>query len=289
MKIQIRKARQDDLKAIVDLAARLNSLPESRCLHMDSTRQGIESEISDLDYSFEDTFIVATCDDRIVGTLGADCDEDGACVWLLGPFAEGDECVAEALLQYVHSNLPSWVWKVRQYLDERNVRGINLHKKLGYKCGTFNQQYGATKGEALWQVNEYATEVTEESSEALKALHKKFFPQTWLKADELIGRCGSEAQAFVTCGDGEVTGYIFVSKHSGLSEGTLEYVAVQADRRGMGLGRVLLCTGLRWLFEVKSVERVQLVVETEKKVAQKLYESCGLRLLTTGVAMSRER
>ena len=289
----IERAKRSDFETIIELVVSLNSEPRTCCLHVGKTAEEVRAEFQELSRDFEEVFWVLRKGHEIVGVLGLDLDEEGQCVWLLGPFAK-TEVDNEKLLLAGQRNLPPWVKKLRQYLDSRSLELIALHKRHWFRQSSLNYQYAVT---APIHSQAHDSEEPDYSTEPLKNrhveefryLHENSFPKTWLSVDTMLERNGRDLAIFVTKDEKHLSGYVCATVHPTNVEGTIEYVAVEKNMRGRGFGKKLMERALFWLFQEREVRRVQLVVEAQKESAHRLYERCGFHLETVGLALELNR
>jgi ribosomal-protein-alanine N-acetyltransferase len=104
-------------------------------------------------------------------------------------------------------------------------------------------------------------------------IEKRSFPQPWPYAafERFLGE-----PAFLVADDGGVVGYVVADTmpNHGTSMGHVKDLAVDPDRRGEGIGRLLLGEALGRLF-VEGAGRVKLEVRADNEAAQSLYRDFG--------------
>jgi hypothetical protein len=76
--IFIRPAHREDFENISRLIAAQNKNPETHCIQSDTGEeyQGIQRELTQLDSSSAICFVAAFQDDRLIGALGSELDEE---------------------------------------------------------------------------------------------------------------------------------------------------------------------------------------------------------------------
>jgi ribosomal protein S18 acetylase RimI-like enzyme len=120
-------------------------------------------------------------------------------------------------------------------------------------------------------------------------LHQAIFPQTYATGQRILDQLDDNHQVFVYTRQDEVLGYLYAVLEDSSGDGSIEFVGVRVEARGLGIGRQLLQTALQWLFEIKHVPQATLVVNDNLTNARALYESVGFRLKYTGVHARQER
>ncbi len=86
----------------------------------------------------------------------------------------------------------------------------------------------------------------------------RFIPELWFLLEE----------------ENELIGCVLCFEYPGL--GWVRQLAVRADRRGAGLGRMLLQHTFR-AFKARGFSKVGLAVESENETARELYQNAGMR------------
>ena len=104
----------------------------------------------------------------------------------------------------------------------------------------------------------------------------------------MIEQIDENNQVFVHLDKDQVLGYVYASASEDSQEGEIEFLCVREVARGRGIGRLLLKTALKWLFEEHSASLVTLTVNQENVNARALYESVGFKLSHTGIGVERK-
>ena len=281
----IRPPRPDELDRLVDFSLPLQARPETRCLHMDWTAAGIRADVQDLDVPFESAFRFALAGDKLVGLLGADLDLGSGRGWLHGPFARDTdwEAIVGQLFAELWQRLPAEIGRVSNYLELAFVRGLDFHARFGFVQKGVSHIYRAARRATapVAGVGPFAPADTE----ALCRLHAQAFPQTWISGPEMIAAIDPDHPLLIARHEGQAAGYIRLNRHVSLSEGSVDFVAVEPGCRGQGIGRRLLEAGLDWIFATRGLETALLNVSDSNANARQLYESAGFTLFQSGAAL----
>lgn len=95
---------------------------------------------------------------------------------------------------------------------------------------------------------------------------------------EESGTDGEESAYVATEDDGEAVGFFCYSVNVENNTGFFRFVIVDAGRRGLGYGKKMMQTALRYAFEITDVEAVRLNVFAENSRAISCYEQCGFQV-----------
>lgn len=281
----IRQPHSHELQRLVDFIAASQAQPETRCLHVDWTPEGILADVQDLNQPFTEAFRLACEGDTLVGVLGCDLDLNSGRGWLHGPFAREDDwerIVSELFSDRLH-RLPAEIGRLSNYLELSFARGLDFHARLGFVRKGISHIYRAERQSVSRPPEVTVFEAGD--ADGLLQLHERAFPQTWISGADMIAKLDKSHPVLVARREGQLAGYIRLSQHVSLPEGTVDFVAVNPDFRGAGLGRALLLAGLDWIFNQRGLETAFLNVSDDNANARKLYESAGFNLFQSGVAL----
>lgn len=278
-------ARRDE---IVEFMARANGDPGQQCLYLDTSAEGIMAQVEDLDQPFEEIFHVLEYEGHLVAVAGMEAEVEVDRAWLLGPFATDTawDARAEAVLRAACRSVPRHIPRLSAFVNRENGRALALLERFGFVRGQINHVYHALASRFRLEGASSAVAYEADHRGGLDRLHDRSFPGTWMSTAEMVGchEAGTGA-LFVTLDGERLTGYVFVKEDLPELEGSVEFLAVGKEDRGRGLGRALLVAGLDWLFRGKGLELSHLCVSGENLRAHELYESVGLVLEHTGIAL----
>jgi ribosomal protein S18 acetylase RimI-like enzyme len=281
----LRHPYPDECPAIVRFIFECQASPASRCLHLDWTEAGIDRDVQDLNQPFEEAFRLVCAGETVIGVLGCDLDIEAGRGWLHGPFAldqDWDEVVG-LLFAELWNRLPTQITRVSNYLECAFARGLAFHERFGFVPKGLSHIYKAEYRSAtpVAAVRPFLPS----DAEALCALHARAFPQSWLSGPQMIAKLADDNAVLIAWHEGHRAGYIRLSRHVSLSEGSVDFVAVEPGWRGKGLGRQLLLAGLHWIFVQQHLRTALLNVSDSNTNARQLYESAGFELFQSGVAL----
>jgi ribosomal protein S18 acetylase RimI-like enzyme len=287
--IQIRHALREDFPRIAGLIAAQNRTPETQCIH---SGEGYESILRVMSNGAEDSeicFAIALQDGNLVGAFGSEFDETLGRGWLWGPFAltEDWEEVASALLDRLLEILPPSIRRLDSFLHVTNERGRDFYLSRGFEQLKLHHVHVATRPEEPYLVGRACGLLKPSQTESFGALHDTLFPNTYETGESISAKLDDDHMVFVHAEGDNVLGYIYAAVEDGSGEGYIEFLGVQAGARRRGLGRRLLLTALKWLFEVKDVSEVGLTVSDEDTDARALYEGVGFGLRHTGLNLRK--
>lgn len=281
----LRPPRSDEQELVVDFIFGLQARPESRCLHLDSSREGIRHDLQDLSQAFTEAFRLVFADTELVGLLGCDLDLAAGRGWLHGPFARARdwEQIVGLLFADLWKHLPSEIHRVSNYLELAFTRGLTFHQQSGFVPKGLSHIYRARRQAITAPAGIQPFKPSD--AESLCQLHALAFHQSWLSGPEMIARIDSRQAVLIAWEQGQRVGYIRLSRHISLREGQIDFVAVEPGWRGKGIGRRLLQAGLHWIFSLQDLESAYLNVSDSNTNARQLYESAGFSLFQSGLAL----
>jgi ribosomal protein S18 acetylase RimI-like enzyme len=292
--ISIRQANREDFDSISRLIADQNKSPQTHCIQSDTGEddQAILREMTHLDSSSASCFVVACQDDRLIGVLGCELDEELGRSWARGPFVVPDmdewNTIAAALLQELLAALPPAIHWMDSFLNIANERGNAFYLKSGFRQLRLVHVYlAATAGKPVVLPSRCETLKPRQAPEFI-ILHQTLFPQTYATGQRILDKLDDTHQVFVYTQGEELLGYLYAALEEGSGDGVVEFVGVRAEARGQGIGQQLLQTALQWFFEIKEVSQATLVVNDNLTNARSLYERVGFRLKHTGVHARKE-
>jgi ribosomal protein S18 acetylase RimI-like enzyme len=228
----------------------------------------------------------------------ADClDRDLARGWLWGPFVLTEDWdqvwdqvwdqIAASLPAKLLELLPAPIHRLDFFVNIANQRAYRFYLEHGFQKPEVSYVYVAPRPEKPLPLSEPCSHLQAEQSLRFCTLHDTIFPKTYYTGQDILDQLDDDHQVFI-CGAGEdVLGYVYVIVDES-GEGYIDFLGVRDDVRGRGLGKRLLLTALRWLFEYKSVLDVGLTVAQNLSNARSLYESVGFHIKHTGVSARKD-
>lgn len=287
--VEIRNAQPADFVRIARLIAQQNAAPESQCLISGDSYDGILQTMCQSDEASEICFAIALRDGQLLGALGCEFDQELARGWLWGPFVLVEQWhdVSAALLTRLMDILPAAIHRLDFFVNVTNERASRFYLEHGFQKCALHHIYVAVRPDQPLLLSEPGRPLPEEQVACFRALHETLFPQTYYTGQDILDQRDDEHQLFV-CGAGEdVLGYVYATIDEN-GEGYIDFVGVRDDARGRGLGKHLLLTALKWLFEAKSVQEVSLTVAGALTNARSLYESVGFGIKYTGLSARKD-
>lgn len=292
--ISIKQAHREDFDSISRLIADQNKNPQTHCIQSDTGEdyQAILREMTHLDLSSAICFVVAFQDDRLIGVLGCELDEELGRGWVRGPFivTEPDawDTLASVLLQELLAVLPPTIHWLDSFLNIANEHGNAFYLNHGFRQLRLVHVYVAAPPEKPLVLPSPCEILKPQQAQEFITLHQTIFPHTYATGQRILDKLGDSHQVFVYTQREELLGYLYAALEEGSGDGLVEFVGVRATARGQGIGQQLLQTALQWFFEVKQVSQATLVVNDNLTNARSLYERVGFRLKYTGIHARKE-
>jgi ribosomal protein S18 acetylase RimI-like enzyme len=283
--IQTRRALREDFPGIADLIADQNRTAETQCTHSGEGRDSILQVMYKWEEASEICFAIALRDGSLEGAFGCEFDESLGRGWLWGPFALTEDWaeVASALLDRLLEILPPAIGRLDGFLHVANERGCDFYLSRGFEQLKRHHVYVAARPEEPLRAGKACYMLEPGQKESFCELHDILFPDTYETGESIVAKLDYDHTVFVHAEGDDVVGYIYAVIEDGTGEGYVEFLGVGADARGRGVGKGLLLTALKWLFEEKGVSEVGLTVSDEDTTARALYKGTGFGLKHTGV------
>ena len=263
----IRQAVPSDLPAMAELAAGHQADPARHCLYLSVDADAIAEEVAELD-DWASFTAVAEVDGSVVGWLFGEPDPDMGRVWWWGPFAPLDSWaeVADQLYHFARDLLGDTYAEEEAAADARS----DLIAAWAARHG-----FAADPGSVLLRreptpatVDPRVRPMTPADHDVVKALHDIAFPGTHTPPAMLVA---SEHPRLVIEEAGRVVGYVAYEMQPDGS-GYIDYLAVDEQLRGRGLGRGLVSTATADLVD-RGVTYAHLTVREANASARALYSS----------------
>ena len=104
-----------------------------------------------------------------------------------------------------------------------------------------------------------------------------------------IGLRNGDCPYIATEDDGTVCGFFCYSLNPETNTGMLKFVMVDPEKRGRGLGKIMLRLAVQFAFEITKADAVKLAVFLENERALKCYEGVGFTEIKTDAGAFRFR
>ncbi|WP_019152617.1 GNAT family N-acetyltransferase [Robertmurraya massiliosenegalensis] len=245
----------------------------------DEIKHALLTDFSDL--SLEYSLIGAFLHDQLVGAIGLDIDKESIEAEVWGPFISNPEWdeMADLLWETLIRELPVALKTVYGFYNVKNTNGIKFIEKLGaIKSGEHSvlqiseHNIISRKGSTV-NIREYE----EKDFIPFQCLHHEAFPNTYLSADEMSNKHGSEQKLLIAENHQQFCGYVFCEANPSFSEGNIEFIAVSPSFRKQGIGNALMKKALDFLFSFKEIEVISLTVNVENQAALNVYLRSGFK------------
>ena len=259
----------DELEAISALVAAEQVRPD-RCIPYFSDGAGaIAQEIQGDTPWVGRTWVLRTS--GIVGALVAETDDELDRVWWTGPFvAAGDwQRGADLLYEAARTAVPHYQEELAG--DHRHRYLAEFARRNGFHAEEASAALLCTTAPPPPDVP--CRPVLQRERPHVAAMHDRVFPGTHSPGTRLVGRDDPDLMCLVTHVGGSIAGYIAVEVQPDGS-GYIDFVGVGADYRRRGLGRALVASATRALFE-RGVRYVHLTVRAGNAAARRLYTDLG--------------
>jgi len=287
-----RVAQPNDYQELSKWIVEISQKPEQHCLHSwsgDSAEALCKQLLIYLKES-ELCYILAFREDKLVGAMGSEYDQELGRGWLHGPhvITENWDTIALELFKRVLKEMPPLITTLDAYLNVENVRGRRFYSQQGFTAReNFSYDYGLMPKDRVISGERRCGLVEKQQEASFLSLFHAIFPTAYYSGERILKMIGSSHQVFIAAEGKEVLGFAVVSIDESGATSEIQFLGVREESRGQGHGKRLLLSAIDWLLESAEVSRVCLNVGEEKAHARSLYESVGFKLQSTGVGLKK--
>lgn len=278
--VQIRKMNKADIKTVSNFISDLNNIEESHIGYCGKEKREIAYSLTEdlSDIKYNESFVVAVEDDRLIGVLGFDADLDDHCAEIWGPFIKENKWdIVLSMWNEMIKLLPIEINSISMFPNKKNLGVLKLADTLNFKevseqtILTFHQ-------DCLSELKEVPIiELSQEYYLDMKQLHEQAFPNTYYDGQQIIERLNQNRKVFMIKDNENLIGYIYVEAEPEFGEASIEFFAVNEFKRGKGIGRQLLSVALKWIFTFETIDSVTLCVNSKNTNAIRLYKQVGFK------------
>ncbi|WP_167578609.1 GNAT family N-acetyltransferase [Jeotgalibacillus proteolyticus] len=268
------------MRELGSFITQVNSKPEGHIGYCGVEAMEVENTLQEdfSDLKLEDSFIVWKEGGRIIAALGVDWDSEERTGELWGPFNLSSEekwqlhaDILWRLLQHKVNQEGTWYG----FYNELNHQAKNWFSVLGGQKKSseviLHAKPGKVSSRSIGKTEEYSDRYQDE----FKRMHQAVFPNTYYSADEILSRKNSKNRLFVSAENNHLLGYVYVEGNPDFKEGSIEFIAVDEQARGKGVGAALLERASAYLFECVDAQEISICVSADNEAAIHLYKKVG--------------
>jgi ribosomal protein S18 acetylase RimI-like enzyme len=279
MNVTIGPMDTEHLPAVAGAVARWQSDPRTHVCYLSMDADAIASELTELEPAGLDAGLVALRDGQVVGCLSAEWDTDPPRVWWYGPFVdpadpEADDIV-DVLYERMRFSLPRSVVEEELAVDDRHVTVAAFAARHGFErvddaSAVFVLQTATASVDRGVGVD--VMEIEDADRSAVAALHDRLFPGTHSTGGRIAS--GEHHQVLLVAHSADrPVGYLAGEVQTD-GEGYIDYLGVEPDHRGQGIGKALVLAAVGALRGL-GCHRISLTVRESNHAARRLYRSLG--------------
>jgi ribosomal protein S18 acetylase RimI-like enzyme len=235
--------------------------------YVDTVFDDIDATLADL-YEGAVFALARDEDGALTGVLGAEWDTAIGRTWLYGPW--GDH--ADALYAAVVPHVPAQASEHELYCAEANMSVVQFAERHGFGPGSASVVYEFARDRLPLVAEEPMMELAPRYREQFAALHTRTFPHASATAKALAVR--QPAPLVDVTGD-RLRGYVVLRLTPESGTGELDFLAVDEEFQGQGIGARLGRAALRQAFADPRMQTVVLSTNADNSAGQRLYERIG--------------
>ena len=290
--IRFRVAQRNDYREIAEWLVGVSQLPEHHCLHTwwGQSAEGLEQELVSYWDDSELCYVIALRDDRLVGAMGSEYDEDLKRAWLHGPHVSAAEwgSTARELYARLLAELPAGIEQLDAYLNLENKRGCTFYAEQGFEQRRhLSYEFWLTPDRRVTSGVKGCVPLGEEHEASFKQLYAALFPGAYYSAERITHMIGKSHHVLVLADGKAVLGFAVISVDERRSTGEIQFLGVREESRRKGYGERLLTSAVDWLLDRAGVSGISLNVSEDLVHARRLYEGAGFKLRFTGIGFRR--
>lgn len=281
----------DRYDEVVAFVSRLNDNPADHIGYLEQGEQQLVHDLAELSAPMRVTFQLAVDEGELVGVMGYDADPTLGKVWLLGPFVDHPDWyeVADALYTAVLESLPEGLDQLELFgnTENRNLEQFAQAHEFRPLVAAHLLKLGrpAVRPSTQTEVRDFEAEMAAD----VTTLHETVFPNTYYSVEQLIEMRDETHQLLVYLRQDQVVGYAFLQFAPEVGRAYLDFIGVTPEARGSGVGRKLLDAVIDRAFAPEDIDRLELTVNADNKVALHLYQSAGFAIVETMRGYRRSR
>jgi ribosomal protein S18 acetylase RimI-like enzyme len=276
--MEIRALEATELTTVASVVAAQQDDPTRHIGYLGTSATGIEEQLTELEPAGLGGAVVAVEGAEVVGMLAAEWDDDPPRVWWHGPVvAAGHDWQATALKLDAAARrlLPATVVEEEYAPDSRHDELPTFAAALGFRAQEGSVVLSRTLPASI--PDHHPADVllrpfAARDRAAVAALHDRLFPATHTTGTRIDE--GRDRSVLVATVGERLVGYVAAERQEG-GEGYVDFLGVEADQRGRGLGRVLVATACARLHEQFGCVQVHLTVRASNAAARAVYAACG--------------
>ncbi len=274
MTVRLTNAEPSDLASIAALAASGQHRPDRHIAYFGDDAEAIASEIAEV-ADWPDATTVAREGSELVGWLLAETEEELHRVWWWGPVAPAGERwapVADSLYEVTRARLDPAFVEEELAADDRHVELARFAERHGFLAEEASVLLRITlDGIDDVTSDDGCVPLSDLDHDDVARLHDRLFPGTHTTGRQLVAQ--DDHVRLVAHDAARAVGYVSVEVQAG-GNGYIDFLGVDEQHRGRGLGRALVAGALAALAG-RGIATADLTVRESNAAARGLYGSLG--------------
>jgi RimJ/RimL family protein N-acetyltransferase len=224
-------------------------------------------------------FRLAYEEDELVGVFGVDADPEINRAWLFGPLVEHEDwhTIADRLYADVLPLIPVDIRDYDLFCDIQNTRIQAFAARHGFPLNSENAVLTLKPENYTPAANGRSNIIPyrKELFDQFEQLHKTLFPNAYFTARQMVEKIDGNHRLFLAVDTDRLLGYHFCKIEPPSDSGYVDFIGMDPDARGRGIGADLLAAGLDWMLAAPSTMKINLTVNADNTAARALYGKFG--------------
>ena len=283
-----KKATINDLSLIAEHIVKLAQNPEQHCIHS-WAGESAEEVAQDLVTNYKNGELLYNLilhRGKIIGSMGAEFDEEMGTAWLQGPLINSQQwgAHAETLYEQTLNMLPSKIKELRAYLNTKNNTGRDFYQDHGFtEKDHVSYVYHLPLESRIQLTSTECLPLDIKHEKEFLELYKTLFPDPYYSGKRILEMQDKSHKVLMALEGNIFAGFVIIC----LDECEIQFLGVNNKQRLKGFGKLLLSCAINYLFDKREAKSISLNVSGDLENAQNLYQSVGFSLQYCGIGLSK--
>lgn len=268
---------KENLEKIAEFMAVMNMRKENHIGYCGDNKEEILGTLQE-DFLSNKSLMFLSDEKEIVAVLGVDLDIENKTAEIHGPFVDEKYGVNLALKLWnnILPLIPNKINKANIFFNYKNSLAMEFANSLNFNFKSNEFVLSLNREDRIENLSDGVRILKDDEKEEFIKLHDNIFPNTYYSGEMIVNKINSKNKVYIYKDKDEIQGYVYVEVHPEAQQGNIEYLGVNPNFRGRGLGVSLLSMAIDFVFSHDVIMEIILCVNCDNE-AIKLYEKCGFK------------